>query len=926
MAYTYGSISSCKVGNGSTRSEYQCRLGYQVNSQSIASNTSNVTLRLECRSTSSSYKTYGYNQTTTIDGTSLGAKSFDMRSTNTWQVFGERTITVSHNTNGSYSASKSGSFTTTASSTYSLKSGSASVTVAPATIPRYATSNQSLNSKTSSSITMNWWSNNTIDYIWYSTNNGASWAGVSIAEGTSGAYTISELSANTTYNIKTRVRRKDSQLTTDSGTLSVTTYQKTTAGISVSSKAETSITVNSSSNVSVSSTRYRIKTSSGSYGSWQTSNVFSNLSANTSYNIQVEKKGSESGEYGYADITVATYNYPYCTSAPDFKIDETVTLQFYNPLNRTFQIQMWSWVSQQFVSDLISVSETSYTGFDSFIDRRYASIPSNTSSRYNIDVHYSGNKEIKEGGYYSTKGTEKPIFSNFNYEDTNETTKKLTHNKQILINGYSNLKVTIPVTYKAEPQKSAEMKRYRLNVGTMTSVEADYSETDEVSMSINSVNNPNIIVTAIDSREYSTQFPKTATFKDYFKPIIKNVAVSRKDGVGEEVTLAFDGTFWNDYFGDKDDPECVHNSIKDISYYYKSTGDWIKGTTTITATTNNNNFTGSIEIDGPTEEKGFDVSTSYSIKLLVTDELDTSSEVTITLGKGTPVIAVFEESVAIGQMYDEELGGTLQVDGYSVGESLNYINNSVGNITNEINNINSKFNNYLPLSGGVINGSLTATQFNGDLNGNAKTANKANQIISTLNGNWINGVKNAPLQNIADVDGTDTYRSVLTQRSSGGYWSIGNLASNNFLDFIWVNKSNYDANNNNVDVRVRLNNINGEIAFNPVSLYANSSGSNGTITLTQSVTDFTYIEIFYRDNNGKDYGYQRFYNSNGQIIALACTEPNGSNLYIRTNRYKISANTISRDSSTYTKLISGSSVSGTTGNYVYITKVNGVYR
>lgn len=91
-------------------------------------------------------------------------------------------------------------------------------------IPRYATSNQSLNSKTETSIKMNWSSDNTIDYLWYSKDNGSSWAGVDVTDGTSGTYTISGLSANITYNIKTRVRRKDSQLTTDSGTLSVTTY------------------------------------------------------------------------------------------------------------------------------------------------------------------------------------------------------------------------------------------------------------------------------------------------------------------------------------------------------------------------------------------------------------------------------------------------------------------------------------------------------------------------------------------------------------------------------------------------------------------------------------------------------------------------------------------------------------------------------
>lgn len=208
MAFTYGSVTKCKVANGQTRNEYECRLGYEVQSQSIANNTSSVKLRLQVRSISSSYKSYGYNQTTKIDGTSLAAKEFDMRNTNTWQTFGERTITVKHNTNGSYSASKSGSFTTTASSGYSLKSGSASVTVAPATIPRYAKSNQSLNSRTAYSIVMNWSSDNTIDYLWYSKDNGANWTGADVTDGTSGTYTITGLTPRNNLQYKNKSKKK----------------------------------------------------------------------------------------------------------------------------------------------------------------------------------------------------------------------------------------------------------------------------------------------------------------------------------------------------------------------------------------------------------------------------------------------------------------------------------------------------------------------------------------------------------------------------------------------------------------------------------------------------------------------------------------------------------------------------------------------
>ena len=136
MAFTYGTITNAKGGNGQTITAYQVRLGYELQSQNIENNTSSIKLQLEARSTSSTYKTYGYNQTTTIDGTSLAAKSFDMRNTNVWQIFGTRTITVNHASNGTYSANKSGSFTTTATGDYSLKNGDASVDVILPTIPR----------------------------------------------------------------------------------------------------------------------------------------------------------------------------------------------------------------------------------------------------------------------------------------------------------------------------------------------------------------------------------------------------------------------------------------------------------------------------------------------------------------------------------------------------------------------------------------------------------------------------------------------------------------------------------------------------------------------------------------------------------------------------------------------------------------------
>lgn len=880
MAFTYGSVTKCKVANGQTRKEYECRLGYEVQSQSIADNTSSVTLRLQARSISSSYKTYGYKQTTTIDGTSLRAKEFDMRNINTWQNFGERTITVTHNTDGSYSASKSGSFTTTASSGYSLKSGSASVTVAPATIPRYFSSTPtiSVKSKTTTSVTINWTTPENCSTVQYKIGNG-SWVDiVADANAKSGSYTITGLSPNTNYIIYGDFKRRDSGLWAQTKpSVNVTTYAKTIPTVSVSSKTETSITVSSSSNVTVSSTKYRIMKSGGSYGSWQSSDTFSGLSANTTYTVQVEKVGQASGETGYATIDVTTYDYPYCTSRPDFKIGSKLNLQFYNPLNRTMQIQMWSHKSQSFVSDLISVTGTSYSGFDNIIDRLYSSIPNDTESKYNIEVHYAGNKAINEGGKYSTNGTENPVFSNFSYEDTNNKTKALTGNNQILVNGYSNLKVTISTANKAYSNYASPINKYRLNVGNMSSVEAAFSNTNPVDISINSINSPSITVTAIDGRNYTTQVSKTATFKGYFKPIIKSMIVVRGNGgVGSQVTLSFDGEWWNDNFGK------VANSISNISYYYKKTTDttWTKGNVAIIPTINKNNFSGNILIEGPNaDDKGFDASTSYNIKISATDALATSTEYQAILGSGTPGIALCNNKVAIGQKYDEELGGTLQVDGYDV---------------------SNKFKQYLPLIGGNLKGDIN---FGHNLGVSWKEEGYEDKFKIVSNFSGSNDDNKLKIMGAVGDTGTnpDLYDLMTISGKSGNMWVKGDLTA-----------------------RGNISSSEGILQAKPVVAYSNESGTTGTVTLSETSANFTLLEIHYKNSDGQ-YGSTTVYSPNGKTTygTIVRSTASGGIMLINGALFSVSETTITISRNIQLDAVYNGSNEKDTSNILAITKVYG---
>ena len=190
---------------------------------STANNTSTLSISLVLKRPSSISSSATKTASCTINGTKY-----------TWSGTiggsGDKTLisktqTVTHNTDGSKSITIAASIDLDITwGGVSIGTISGSGTMALTKIPRYATVTQSLSAKTETTISMNWTSDSTIDYIWYSTNNGSSWTGINVTDGKNGSYTIPSLSANTTYQVKTRVRRKDSQLTTDSSALSVTTY------------------------------------------------------------------------------------------------------------------------------------------------------------------------------------------------------------------------------------------------------------------------------------------------------------------------------------------------------------------------------------------------------------------------------------------------------------------------------------------------------------------------------------------------------------------------------------------------------------------------------------------------------------------------------------------------------------------------------
>ena len=116
---------------------------------------------------------------------------------------------------------------------------------------------------------------------------------------------------------------------------------------------------------------------------------------------------------------------------------------------------------------------------------------------------------------------------------------------------------------------------------------------------------------------------------------------------------------------------------------------------------------------------------------------------------------------------------------------------------------------YIPLSGGTITGS----------------------IIRSSGGSWISARNNVAVRGTAT--GKDSWHPVVGQATPNGYWTIGNLASNDNLAFSYTSNTNYNAGNNSattVYLPVQEGTIITSATIGSQSVkYATSAGSAGSV-------------------------------------------------------------------------------------------------
>lgn len=218
---------------------------------------------------------------------------------------------------------------------------------------------------------------------------------------------------------------------------------------------------------------------------------------------------------------------------------------------------------------------------------------------------------------------------------------------------------------------------------------------------------------------------------------------------------------------------------------------------------------------------------------------------------------------------------------------------------------------YLPLAGGTITGDLTV---NGDVSFDGEAT------ISEQSA-WRDALGLGSMS-------TETASDYLKRKPSGTSELPEDTATGSGYPIVL---SDSFANNGQISYMSAANfrTLIGTSYSNAVSLYDNSSGTTGKVTLSQTAANFSILEIFFCDIDG-NYSSVRVWSPNGKVVSLTTSAVVGTNLFFVswTRRVKINGTSIANQMvSSYSTGRFYIYATGSTGvqsdNYIKIVKVLG---
>ena len=259
---------------------------------------------------------------------------------------------------------------------------------------------------------------------------------------------------------------------------------------------------------------------------------------------------------GYNSFGKASWNLPtiprasqpsiktFPNNTPDFNLGETITIHM-NAVNGSFRHTVYFLYGDKTYKIAENVSANCQFDTNLVAEDIYKITTSKKaySGQIKVDTFLNGNLTGSKTCHYNAHLVDvEPVFTDFTYFDSNGTTKAITGNDQVFIQGQSRLSVKIAKEKKAEAKKYATMTKY-LASAFGVSVTKNYSTTSDVQIDIGAVNastNQVVSVSAIDSREFTTTKTKNITVIPYSRPTI-NVSAGRKGNFENETIAKISG-------------------------------------------------------------------------------------------------------------------------------------------------------------------------------------------------------------------------------------------------------------------------------------------------------------------------------------------------------------------------------------------------
>ena len=231
-------------------------------------------------------------------------------------------------------------------------------------------------------------------------------------------------------------------------------------------------------------------------------------------------------------------------NTPDFNLGETITIHM-NAVNGSFSHAVYFLYGDKTYKIAENVSANCQFNTNLVAEDIYKITTSKKaySGQIKVDTFLNGNLTGSKACHYNAHLVDvDPAFTDFTYFDSNGTTKAITSNDQVFIQGQSQLSVKIAKEKKAEAKKYATMTKY-LASAFGVSVTKNYSVASDVQIDIGTVNASTdqvASVSAIDSREFTTTKTKNITVIPYSRPTI-NVSAGRKGNFENETIAKISG-------------------------------------------------------------------------------------------------------------------------------------------------------------------------------------------------------------------------------------------------------------------------------------------------------------------------------------------------------------------------------------------------